>query len=113
MNRRSASPARMRYLPVPALVHELQLSPGALSVYIYLIRCMDSAHHCYPSYKTIGEHVCLSANTVAKCVRELENKMLIKTERTSVIHADGKKYNGNLRYHLLPFDQALEYHNGL
>ncbi|WP_298035235.1 helix-turn-helix domain-containing protein [uncultured Dysosmobacter sp.] len=112
MNRRSASSAHMRYLPVPAPVHELQLSPGALSVYIYLIRCMDDSYHCYPSYKTIGEHVRLSDNTVARCVRELEAKQLIETERTSVIHADGKKYNGNLRYHLLPFDQALKYHNG-
>ena len=113
MNRRSASSAHMQYLPVPAPVHELQLSPGALSVYIYLIRCMDSNHYCYTSYKMIGEHVCLSANTVAKCVRELEAKQLIETEHTSVIRADGKKYNGNLRYHLLPFDLALDYHNGL
>ena len=82
MNRRSASSTYMRYLPVPvpASVHELQLSPGAPSVYGYLIRCMDNSFCCYPSYKTIGEHVCLSANTVTKCVKELEDKRLIETE---------------------------------
>ena len=42
-----------------------------------------------------------------KYVRELEEKELVTTERTSVFTRDGMKLNGNLMYHILPIKQAV------
>ena len=39
-------------------------------------------YQCYPSYKTIGHAIGMSENTVAKYVRQLEEKGLIYTEPT-------------------------------
>lgn len=43
-----------------------------------------------------------------KYVRELEEKELVTTERTSVFTRDGMKLNGNLMYHILPIKQAVD-----
>ncbi len=50
----------------------------------------------------------MSRNTVCKYVRSLEEKGLIRTERTSVTLKDGRKRNGSLLYTLLPWRQAVE-----
>ena len=50
----------------------------------------------------------LSRNTVCKYVRSLEEKGLIRTERTTVTLKDGRKRNGSLLYTLLPWRQAVE-----
>ena len=49
----------------------------------------------------------MSRNTVAKYVRQLEEKGLIRTERTTVTLKDGRKRNGSL----LPPEQAVEQFN--
>ena len=49
-----------------------------------------------------------SRNTVCKYVRSLEEKGLIRTERTTVTLKDGRKRNGSLLYTLLPWRQAVE-----
>ena len=51
----------------------------------------------------------MSRNTVRKCVGELEEQMLISTERTSVITKKHLKYNGALRYRIVPVQTALDY----
>mgnify|MGYP002556422873 FL=1 len=67
-------------------------------------------YQCYPSYKTIGKALKIkSKGTVAKYVRELEDKCLIYTEPTEVILKDGKKRNGNLKYTIRPIQDALEH----
>ena len=48
-----------------------------------------------------------SARSVAKYVQELAEAALIRTEPTSVITRDGRKWNGNLRYTILPFRGAV------
>ena len=42
---------------------------------------------------------------------QLEEKGLIRTERTTVTLKDGRKRNGSLLYTLLPVEQALAQHN--
>lgn len=67
-----------------------------------------TTYQCYPSYRTIGKAVGMSRNTVAKYVRQLEEKGLIRTERTTVTLKDGRMRNGSLIYTIRPIQEALE-----
>ena len=97
------------YYPVPKVICQLGLSPGEIAVYSFLLFCEDrKTYQCYPSYRTIGDAVGMSRNTVCKYVRSLEEKELIRTERTTVTLKDGRKRNGSLLYTLLPWRQAVE-----
>lgn len=81
-------------------------------MYSYLLRCEDrKSFTCYPSFRTIGKAVGLSRNTVQKYVSNLENKGLIETEKTSVFRKDGSKWNGNLKFSILPIQYALDFYN--
>ena len=78
------APAK-NYYPVPKVICQLGLSPGEIAVYSFLLFCEDrKTYQCYPSYRTIGDAVGMSRNTVCKYVRLLEEKGLIRTERTTV-----------------------------
>ena len=100
------------YYPVPKVICQLGLSPGEIAVYSFLLFCEDrKTYQCYPSYRTIGEAVGMSRNTVCKYVRSLEEKGLIRTERTTVTLKDGRKRNGTLLYTILPVEQVLARHN--
>ena len=100
------------YYPVPKVICQLGLSPGEIAVYSFLLFCEDrKTYQCYPSYRTIGDAVGMSRNTVCKYVRSLEEKGLIRTERTTVTLKDGRKRNGSLLYTILPLEQILEQHN--
>ena len=100
------------YYPVPKVICQLGLSPGEIAVYSFLLFCEDrKTYQCYPSYRTIGDAVGMSRNTVCKYVRSLEEKGLVRTERTTVTMKDGRKRNGSLLYTLLPVEQALAQHN--
>lgn len=80
-------------------------------VYTYLMYREDrETFQCHPSYKTIGEAVGMSNNTVKKYVDGLVEKRLITTEPTSVITKKGEKRNGNLLYTIRPIQEAVEYH---
>ena len=97
------------YYPVPKVTCQLGLSPGEIAVYSFLLFCENrKTCQCYPSYRTIGEAAGMSRNTVCKYVRSLEEKGLIRTERTTVTLKDGRKRNGTLLYTLLPWRQAVE-----
>ena len=96
------------YFPLPNEVFALSLSPGALAVYSYLMYIEDrTTYQCHASYKTIAKAVNMSPNTVRKYVAELEERSLIRTERTSVIAKDGRKQNGRLRYYILPIQMSI------
>ena len=72
------------YFPLPNEIYQLGLSHGAIAVYGYLLRIEDRrTYQCHPSYATIGKAVGMSRNTVRKYVQELEERGLIRTERTS------------------------------
>ena len=63
----------------------MDLSAGEIALYAFLIRMEDrKTYTCYPSFKTIGNALKMSRNTVMKYVRLLEEKELISTERTIV-----------------------------
>lgn len=105
------TPAR-NYYPLPKVLCRLGLSPGEIAVYSFLMYCENrTTYQCYPSYRTIGEAVGMSRNTVAKYVRQLEEKGLIRTERTTVTLKDGRRRNGSLLYTILPPEQAVEQFN--
>ena len=100
------------YYLVPNEVFNLGLSSHEIAVYNYLLRCEDRrTYRCHPSYRTIGGAVGMSRNTVAKYVRQLEEKGLIRTERTTVTLKDGRRRNGSLLYTILPPEQAVEQFN--
>lgn len=105
------NPAR-NYYPMPKVLCQLGLSPGEIAVYSFLMLCEDrKTYQCYPSYRTIGEAVGMSRNTVSRYVRSLEGKGLIRTERTTITLKDGRKRNGSLLYTILPPEQAVEQYN--
>ena len=100
------------YFPLPNEIYQLGLSHGAIAVYGYLLRIEDRrTYQCHPSYATIGKAVGMSNNTVRKYVQELEERGLIRTERTTVTLKDGRKRNGSLLYTILPLEQVLAQHN--
>ena len=87
----------------------LGLDYREISLYSYLLRCENrETYQCYPSYKTIGHAIGMSENTVAKYVRQLEEKGLIYTEPTIMQSKDGKPLNGNLLYTIRPIPGVLE-----
>ena len=100
------------YFPLPNEIYSLGLSAGAIAVYGFLLHREDRrTYQCVASYRTIGEAVGMSVNTVRKYVTELENRGLIQTERTTVTTRDGRTLNGCLRYYILPIQQVVEeYH---
>ena len=80
-----------------------------IALYAFLMRMEDrKTYTCYPSFKTIGNALKMSKNTVIKYVRLLEEKELISTEHTIVEHHDGSLKNGALMYKILPIQQAVD-----
>ena len=100
------------YFPLPNVIFSLNLSPGEIAVYSYLLHCEDrQTYQCYPSYKTIGQAVGMSTNTVQKYIFELADKGFITIEPTSVITKSGQKRNGSYRYTIRPIQKAIDlYH---
>ncbi len=101
------------YFPLPNQIFSLGLCSGEIAVYAYLMFCEDrKTFQCHPSYKTIGQAIGVSKNTVKKYVDGLVEKQLITTAPTSVITSKGEKRNGNLRYTILPIQEAVDhFHN--
>ena len=101
--------AEKNYFMVPNEIFSIGLDYREISLYTYLLRCENrETYQCYPSYKTIGKAIRMSENTVAKYVRQLEEKGLIYTEPTLVQSKDGKPLNGNLLYTIRPIPGVLE-----
>ena len=82
------------YFLLPNAAFTLGLSPGELSVYAYLMFCEDrETHQCWPGIGRISQHTGMSANTVAKYIRQLEEKQLIDVEPTKVRTKRGEVWN--------------------
>ena len=100
--------AEKNYFMVPNEIFSIGLDFREISLYSYLLRCENrKTYQCYPSYKTIGHAIGMSENTVAKYVRQLEEKGLIYTEPTMVRSKDGRPLNGNLLYTVRPIQGVL------
>ena len=98
------------YFPLPNEIFSLGLSFGEIAVYAYLMYCENrQTYQCYPSYKTIGEAIDMSRNTVAKYVKDLEGKQFITIEPTRIHTKNGRVRNGNLRYTIRPIEDAINY----
>ena len=96
------------YFPLPNGIYDLKLSHGAIAVYSYLLRREDrKTYQCLLSYREIGESVGMCVTTVRKYVAELEERSLIRTERTTVTNKDDRKQNGRLRYYILPIQMSI------
>ena len=67
-------------------------------------------YECWPSYETIGKAIGKSKNSVKRYVAGLVEKGLITVAPTSVIMQNGLKKNGNLRYHIRPIREAVEWY---
>lgn len=102
-----------RFFMMPNEVYQLGLSTGAIATYGYLMsrenrkRDDKEQYTCHPSYATIGEAIGRSARSVAKYVAELVEAGLVSTEPTKVTTKDGQRWNGNLKYTLLPIESAV------
>lgn len=108
-NKWSKRSAEKNYFMVPNEIFSIGLDCREISLYSYLLRCENrETYQCYPSYKTIGKAIGMSENTVAKYVRQLEEKGLIYTEPTIVQSKDGKPLNGNLLYTIRPIPGVLK-----
>ena len=98
------------FFPMPKKIFNLGMSAGEIAVYAYLMfRENRKTYQCYPSYRTIGDAVGMSRNTVKKYIDALVEKQLLYAEPTKVTTKDGVR-NGNLLYTIRPLDAALEYH---
>ena len=99
------------FFPMPQKIFNLGMNAGEIAVYAYLMfRENRKTYQCYPSYRTIGDAVGMSRNTVKKYVDALVEKQLIYVEQTKVHTKDGGLRNGNLLYTIRPLEAALEYH---
>ena len=97
------------YFMVPNEIFSIGLDYREISLYTYLLRCENrETYQCWPSYKTIGQAVRMSENTVRKYVRQLEERGLITTEPTEVITKTGEKRNGNLLFTLRPIQEVID-----
>ena len=99
-----------RFFLLPNEVFTLGLTPGELSVYAYLMFCEDrETHQCWPSIGKICQHTGMSANSVAKYIRQLEEKLLIDVEPTKVRTKSGEVRNGTLQFTIRPIQEAVNY----
>ncbi len=99
-----------RFFLLPNETFTQELSPGELSVYAYLIFCEDrETHQCWPSIGKICQYTGMSANTVAKYIRQLEEKQLIDVEPTKVRTKSGEVRNGTLQFTIRPIQEAVNY----
>ena len=103
--------AIQNYFPLPNEIFCLGLTGGEILVYSYLMFCEDrKTFQCHPSYRTIGDAIGKSKNSVRKYVAGLENKRLITTEPTEIYTKSGQKHNGNLLYTVRPIEEAKQYY---
>ena len=99
-----------RFFLLPNAVFTLGLGPGEMTLYAYLIFCEDrKTHQCWLSIGRISQHTGMSANTIAKYIRQLEEKQLIDVEPTKVRTKRGEVRNGTLQFTIRPIQEAVNY----
>ena len=99
-----------RLFLLPNAIFTLGLSPVEMTLYVYLIFCEDrKTHQCWPSIGRISQHTGMSANTIAKYIRQLEEKQLIAVEPTKGRTKRGEVRNGTLQFTIRPIQEAVNY----
>ena len=100
------------YSPMPNVIWGLELTPGAIATYGYLLfREIRKTYKCYPSFEDIGRAIGRSKRSVPEYVAELVDKKLIEVKNTTITLADGTKNNGTLEYHILNPMIAVKHYN--
>ena len=101
------------YFPLPNEIFDFGLHSTAIAIYAYLMKLENRDDFaCFPAYKTIANAIGVgSKTTVAKYVRELEDKCLIETEQRKSITKDGMKRDSTLLYHIRPIQEAINLQN--
>ena len=101
------------YFPLPNEIFDFGLHSTAIAIYAYLMKLENRDDFaCFPAYKTIADAIGVgSKTTVAKYVRELEDKCLIETEQRKTITKDGMKRDSTLLYHIRPIQEAIDAQN--
>lgn len=101
------------YFPLPNEIFDFGLHSTAIAIYAYLMMLENRDDFtCFPAYKTIANAIGVgSKTTVAKYVRELEDKCLIETEQRKTITKDGMKRDSTLLYHIRPIQEAIDLQN--
>ena len=95
-----------RFFLLSNAIFTMGLSPGEMTVYAYLIFCENrETYQRTPSIDRISQHTGMSANTVAKYIRQLEEKRLIDVEPTK----SGEVRNGTLQFTIRPIQEAVNY----
>jgi len=99
------------YFPLPNEIFDFGLHSTAIAIYAFLMKLENrKTYDCFPSYGTIGKATGVkSPMTVAKYVRELEEKNLITTEQRKTPVDDGVVRNSTLLYHIRPIQEAIDY----
>lgn len=104
-------PRQGGFFLLPNEIFTLGLSAGEIAVYAYLLFCEDrKTHQCWPSIGRISQHTGMSANTITKYIRQLEEKQLIDVESTKVRTKRGEVRNGTLQFTIRPIQEAVNYH---
>ena len=99
-----------RFFLLPKAIFTLGISPGEMKVYAHLVFCENrETYQCWPSICRISQNTGMSTNTVAKYIRQLEEKWLINIETTKVRTKTGKVRNGTLRFAIRPIQEAVDY----
>ena len=103
------------YFPLPNEIFDFGLHSTAIAIYAYLMKLENRDDFaCFPAYKTIANAIGVgSKTTVAKYVRELEDKCLIQTEQRKSITKDGMKRDSTLLYHIRPIQEAIDLKNAM
>lgn len=101
------------YFPLTNEIFDFGLHSTAIAIYAYLMKLENRDEFaCFPAYKTIANAIGVgSKTTVAKYVRELEEKCLIQTEQRKTITKDGMKRDSTLLYHIRPIQEAIDLKN--
>lgn len=66
-------------------------------------------HQVFPLIGDKSQHTGMSANTIAKYIRQLDEKRLIDVEPTKVKTKTGEVRNGTLRFSIRPIQEAVNY----
>ena len=99
-----------RFFLLPNAIFALGLSPGEMTLYAYLISVRTGKPtSAGPALGRICQHTGMSANTVAKYIRQLEEKRLIDVDPTKVKTKTGEVRNGTLRFSIRPIQEAVNY----
>ncbi len=69
----------MKYFKVPNHVFDLNLTPIEFCVLCYLLKCRNSVTgKCFPSYNKIASDCHISRSSVARAVKALKEKGIIR-----------------------------------